>query len=185
MWDCREILLGIIREQQSRYTVGNTSEMIVTVKGPISSDELGITMTHEHIICDISRHSGKEDNLLDDIELAAEEVTFFKEAGGRALVDVTTEDIGRDPVALKDVSERTGVNIVTGTGYYAEELYPDCVTEMSASNLADRMTDEVVNGIGDTGIRPGIIGELRSNRTRVSAVEEKVLRAAARTHKET
>lgn len=159
--------------------------MIVTVKGPIEPDELGVTMSHEHIMCDISQHSGKEDNLLDDIDLASKEVAFFHEAGGKSLVDVTTDDIGRDAGALAMISDKTGVNIVTCTGYYAEELYPDYVHNMDIGELAAHMIDEAVNGIGETGVRPGIIGELRSNDTDVTVAEEKVLRASARTHKAT
>ena len=157
--------------------------MIMTVTGPISPDELGVTMPHEHIMCDLSRHSGRKDNLLDDIALAAQEVSLFRQAGGMALVDVTTEDIGRNVAGLKRVSQEAGVTIIAGAGYYAEELFPAYVLDMDVRELAAHLTDEAMTGVGDTGIRPGIIGELRSNHTDVSPAEEKVLRASARTHK--
>ena len=157
----------------------------MTVRGEMPPDKLGVTMPHEHIICDVSRHSGKEDNLLNDVKMAAQEVAAFRRAGGSTIVDVTTEDIGRDPLALKRVSAASGVNIITTTGYYAERIYPHRVLQMTAPELAAHMIHEVRHGIGDTGVRPGIIGELGADEPSVSPVEEKVLRAAARTHNET
>ena len=142
-------------------------------------------MPHEHVVCDISRHSGKDDNRLDDPRLCIEEVKAYKAAGGDALVDVTCEDIGRDAAALQQVSKATGVHIITTTGYYAESIYPAYVSEMDTAALTSHMVDEATNGIDGTGIRPGIIGELGAVGPAVTAEEEKVLRAAARTHHET
>ncbi len=154
----------------------------MTVQGAIAPDQMGVTMPHEHIVCDISIQSGKEDNRLDNIDLCISEVIAFKQAGGSTLVDVTPEDIGRDPLALKRVSEATDVHIITTTGYYSERLYPKYIVESSTADLAARMVREVTDGIGNTGIRPGIIGELGSHQAHVTPAEEHVLRAAARTH---
>lgn len=158
---------------------------IVTVLGEISPEELGVALPHEHVICDISRHSGTEDNLLNDVEAAASEVAAFKRAGGGTIVDVTTEDIGRDPVALKRVAEISGIHIITAVGLYAEKTYPEELRDRTVSELAEHMIREANHGIGDTGIKPGIIGELGALEFEVSPAEEKVLRAAARTHNET
>ena len=94
---------------------------VMTVLGEIAPDELGIVMPHEHIVCDIARHSGKATNRLNDIELCKRELGYFKRAGGRTMVDVTTSDIGRDAGALKQIARATGVNVVMGTGYYTEK----------------------------------------------------------------
>ena len=158
---------------------------VPTVLGDIPADELGVTMPHEHVICDISLHSGHAYNRLTDVEAAAREVAAFRLAGGCTIVDVTTPDIGRDPAALKRVSELSGVNIVTCTGYYAEAVYPSDLMRKSVDELAGEMIAEVRDGIGETGVRPGIIGELGAKGFDLTPAEERVLRAAARTHLET
>lgn len=158
---------------------------IITVMGEIPADKLGITMPHEHVICDISLHSGNENNRLNDIDAAVGEVAAYREAGGGSLVDVTTVDIGRNPQALRQVSEATGVNIITTTGLYSEDIYPPGFWCGDVKSLADQMIHEATYGIGETGIRPGVIGELGSKNTEPSPAEEVVLRASARTHLET
>jgi phosphotriesterase-related protein len=158
---------------------------IITVLGEVAADELGVTMPHEHVICDISLHSGNEKNRITDINLAIQEVKVYREAGGNSLVDVTTVDIRRNPVALRQVSEATGVNIITTTGLYCEDIYPPSFWDADKESLARLMIDEAVNGIGETGIRPGVIGELGSKNSTASPAEETVLRASALTHLET
>ena len=158
---------------------------VMTVLGEIAPQQLGITMPHEHVACDISRDSGREDNLLDDIGLLSAEVAAFKSAGGRTMVDVTTADIGRNPTALKTISENTGVHLITTVGYYSEKLFINHVAQHSTASLAADMIREIRHGINHTNIKPGIIGELRSTEAYVTPGEERVLRAGARAHNET
>ena len=54
---------------------------IVTVRGPISAGQLGITLMHEHISINLLREF-RGDGLLNDASLAARELTRFREAGG-------------------------------------------------------------------------------------------------------
>src|SRR5271170_1361707 len=119
---------------------------VMTVRGPIEPRKLGITMMHEHLLVDLTRFfaepsSGDEkkhahepvtmealgwirtheanhlENLrLDDEALAIKEVDSYKRAGGGAIVDVTPRGIGRDPSGLKRVAEKTGINVIAGTG---------------------------------------------------------------------
>ena len=99
---------------------------------------------------------------------------------GGTLVDPTLEHIGRDPEKLRRVSEATGVHVVMGTGFYRAPYYPEFVNKLTTQRLADYMIDEIENGAGGTGIRPGIIGEIGLDKAWVQGVEERVLRAAAR-----
>ena len=158
---------------------------VMTVLGARAPETLGVVMPHEHIICEANRHSGKEDNLLNDVTTACAEVALFKQAGGGTICDVTPADLGRDPMALKRIAETTGVHIITSTGYYDEKLYPDHVTQQSVDSLAAWMVSEAVEGINDTGIKPGLIGELRSSATQVTPAEARILKAAAGAHHET
>jgi hypothetical protein len=85
---------------------------VMTVCGEIPLAQLGLTMPHEHIVCDLARLSGTPDNLLDDLDACKQEVAYFKRARGGTIMDVTTPDIGRNVAALREISEATGIHIL-------------------------------------------------------------------------
>lgn len=153
---------------------------IQTVLGPIRSDQLGRCLPHEHAICDFAPDGSGGDHLLNEPELIADELALFRAAGGTSIVEVTPRDLGRDPVALQEISRRSGVQIVMGTGWYRKAYYPDRLDRTTTDALAEEMVAELTTGVGDTGILAGLIGELGVDRDHVSAVEERVHRAAAR-----
>jgi phosphotriesterase-related protein len=125
------------------------------------------------------------DNLaLESIPNAISELRRFYRAGGRTLVDVTPIDIGRDPAALVKISEASGVNIVMGTGYYLKETYPRVVVQASEQDIARRLIRDLTRGVGRSGIRAGIIGEIGSGWP-IEPFEEKMLRASAIAQRET
>lgn len=81
---------------------------IHTVCGPLDPARLGRTLAHEHIFCDFYRVTGNLDHLLNDADLAVAELEALVRSGGRAIVECTTADLGRNPQGLRRVSERTG-----------------------------------------------------------------------------
>ena len=126
-----------------------------------------------------------KDNLeLLDENMAIYEIGLFKAAGGGTIVDATTIGIGRDPVALVNVAEATGVNIVMGAGYYVDIVHPSDMDDRSEEQLASQMINELTVGVGGTGVRAGIIGELGCSWP-LTRNERKVLRAGAWAQKET
>ena len=202
----------------------------MTVLGPVASDELGTTLTHEHLLFDQIayvrgpvdaeaamyndekveiRHLGalrRRPGLIPDNGrnydpyLASREMKLFKEAGGGTVVDVSSKGLGRDALGLKKIAESSGVNIITGCGYYKVAGHPPDMAERSVEDLTAEIVHELESGIGDTGVRPGVIGEIATGsplytvprdvwdlRDHLDMVpnEEKVLRAAGRAHIET
>ncbi len=142
------------------------SGVIVTVKGPIDPAALGATLAHEHLICDLSVHSGKADNVLTDAARTIHELRYFRQAGGRAIIEVTPEGVGRDAVQLRTVSEGSGVTIISGIAFYVESTYPAWVRSLgcgpaSAEHLADYFVRQIEDGHG--GVHAGIIGEIASH----------------------
>jgi phosphotriesterase-related protein len=124
------------------------------------------------------------DNLvLDDVECAEEELKEFYNLGGRTIVDLTPPDIGRDVLALASLARRTGLNIIAGSGHYVQISHPSSVASESVDDVAQRLMAELSDGIGETGIRAGIIGELGTSNP-LHPDEVKVLRAAAQAQKE-
>ena len=154
---------------------------VMTVRGAISPEELGHTQMHDHLFIDLSwaRHRWLAMPITDEVQIT-EEIRLYGQAGGGTLVDPTLEHIGRNPEAMRRVSEATGVHVVMGSGFYREPYYPEFVNKLPTQDLADYIVDEIENGVGNTGIKPGIIGEIGIDKRWVQGVEERVLRAAAR-----
>lgn len=158
---------------------------LMTVRGPIAPDEMGITLTHEHLLIDLYEVIHSYDATLDDIDLAVEELEYFRKAGGATLIETTSIGIGRDPNGLKLISDATGVNVVMGSGWYRECVYPSYVYEKSVAELAEMIVRDLTEGVDDTGIRAGVIGEIGTERHFISPGQERVFRAAARAHRKT
>lgn len=190
------------------------SGKIMTVTGPISPDQLGQTLMHEHLFIDATSYfempkeetlkkkalepvkmsnlgwiraditRNKDSLVLNDDETAMDEVLEYKAVGGCSIVDVTTRDIGQDPQALRRLSVRTGVNIIAGCGYYLMGTYPSELKSRSTESIAQDMINDLTKGIGNTQVRAGIIGEIGCSNP-WDETEKKVMKAAALAHSKT
>lgn len=186
--------------------------MIQTVLGEIKEKDLGVCSSHEHIFIDmrgcvdITGDEGKyfydkvtmenrvelfaapygilDNALLSGVDDAVEEMRYFKEYGGDTVVDCTLDEIGRDPLLLREVSEKSGVNIIVGCGHYYHKAHFDYVKNASVDILAEEMRRDILVGIGDTNIKSGVIGEIGTSAI-MREDEKKVLRAAGIVGKET
>jgi phosphotriesterase-related protein len=157
---------------------------VQTVTGPLDSDALGWVLPHEHTAIALWHVPNRWDywELRRDEPLILEELGRFRAAGGGSLVDLTLPGVGRDPVWLAGLSEASGLRIVMGAGWYREAYYPAeaRVDRRSVEDLADEIAREAEVGVAGTAIRPGIIGEIGTDKPWLSAQEERVHRAAAR-----
>lgn len=162
-----------------------TRTTVQTVLGPIAPEALGRTLPHEHIRCDFYRVTGLLNQLLNDEALAVDELAALKSADGDALVECTTIDLDRDVLALRRIGQTTGLHLIAASGWYRSAFYPPEIDRLSANDLAAVMIRELTEGIGDTGIRSGIIGEIGVDLDFATAQEERVLRAAARAQRRT
>jgi len=166
-----------------------TDLQIVTVRGPIRPAELGITLSHDHLIIDAFKLFGEASGsyawIMDDEDIAIGEVRRFRDAGGRAIADPTNIVIGRDPSALRRISDATDVHIIMGAGWYRERAYPPYIYEEMPDTLADRLVNDLLVGVDGTDIRAGFIGEIGTERKTISPAQERVFRAAGRAHRRT
>ena len=140
---------------------------VQTVLGPVDPQSLGPTITHEHLLIDFTvvfqpptnpadailseeklslgnlgwiRHNWNSslDNLrLLDERVACSEATKYYEAGGRTIVDVTSNGLGRDPEALARISDTTGLNVVMGGGHYIGSTHPPEFDKYTAEDIAE------------------------------------------------
>jgi phosphotriesterase-related protein len=162
---------------------------VQTVLGPIEPASLGVTLPHEHTQIALWHVPARWDywQLTRDEPLILEELGAFRAAGGSGLVDLTVAGVGRDPEWLAGISRASGLNVVMGCGWYRGAYYPPeaRIDRRTVDDLADELVGEATDGVGATGIRPGIIGEIGTDKPWVSALEERVHRAAARAARRT
>lgn len=191
-----------------------TAEKVNTVLGPVSPEDLGITLPHEHLFVhtenwyvepttDAERsfatspvaigtlsqlkyrpYSNWDNVHLDDYETVLAEVRRFKEVGGGTIVDLSSSAIGQDVVKMKRVSEETGVHVVAGCGYYVATAHPSDLRDKSVQQIADSIIGELREGVGQTDICAGVIGEVGTTHP-IDPVEMKVLEASAAAHRQT
>jgi phosphotriesterase-related protein len=161
----------------------------MTVSGPIPPERIGFTLPHEHTGIHLWHIQGRWDywELTPDEDGIADELRDFRRRGGSTLVDLTLPGVGRDPERLRRIASRTGVQLVMGCGWYRGAYYPveAQIDRRSVDDLAGELIDEFNHGVGSTGVRPGIIGEVGTDKPWVSALEERVHRAVARASKAT
>jgi phosphotriesterase-related protein len=181
----------------------------MTVAGRVAAAELGVTLIHEHLIMDTRRvldhvhgyESGAGAGLADpaearwnpgafrenyDLSDAALAISELSELAGSVgtIVDCTPMDIGRDPAGLLRIAAHTGLHIVMGAGWYLHGVRTPRYRAMTAEQMAELLVREFREGVGETGVRPGILGEIGTSDP-VDEEEAKVLRAAAAASRQT
>ncbi|MEO3876624.1 phosphotriesterase [Nonomuraea sp. B12E4] len=119
---------------------------------------------------------------LDDFDVAAREVGDFLAHGGSTIVDVTNRGMGQRPEDLLRLSEITGAHIVLGTGFYRRAYHPDDMDSIETRELEEIMLRDLQEGIDDTAVRAGLIGEVGAEHfdDDTETNEMRVLTAAAR-----
>ncbi len=167
---------------------------VQTVLGPVPVTELGMTLTHEHLLNDLSEafHGGtrpfsgqivdvpvspatawllredpyaSRDNCsmdLTDIPIVAEELALFAAAGGCTVLDSTT-GAGRRPAALRELSRRTGLNLVMAGGWCLSHGLDHDLRPSDVDRLAAALVAEIRDGVdvpGEEPARVGVIGEI-------------------------
>lgn len=142
---------------------------------PLRLDNLGV-LKHAFIL-------SRDLLAMTDEAVMAAELADFKALGGSAVVDMSTPGLRWDPLALRRVSEASGVHIVATTGLYSQDSWPARFHGMSISELVTYMQDEVRNGLDGTGVPPGHVKVAIEED--FCAAEVGALRAAARVARET
>ncbi|MFL5777903.1 MAG: phosphotriesterase [Chloroflexota bacterium] len=162
---------------------------VQTVLGPIDPSALGFTLPHEHTQIALWHIPARWDywQLTRDREVILAELAAHRASAGSGLVDLTLPGVGRDPDWLVDLARASGLHIVMGAGWYRGAYYPAeaRIDRRSVEDLADELVLEAANGAGNGRVRPGIIGEIGTDKPWVSALEERVHRAAGRAARRT
>jgi phosphotriesterase-related protein len=161
-----------------------------TVTGPARASDLGVTLTHEHVLVDfVGADKVRRDRYDADeaFRVALPHLEALKARGCRTLLECTPAYLGRDVALLQRLSKASGLRILTNTGYYgaaADKFVPAHAYEDSEEQLAGRWTAEWRDGIEGTGIRPAFL-KIGVDAGPLSPIDAKLVRAGALCHRAT
>jgi phosphotriesterase-related protein len=179
-----------------------------TVTGRVPASELGATLMHEHILCDLRPLGARDDGTawppitmenrfevdyfqnrhppnmwLDDDAAAARDLAALKAAGGGTLVELTVGGIAPQPGRLAALSAQTGVHLVAGAGWDVDAYLDDTLRAADEDALADAIRAQLRDAAWGSAVRCGIIGEIGCTWP-LADVERRMLCAAARAQRE-
>ncbi|MBN8207837.1 phosphotriesterase [Bacillus sp. NTK071] len=171
--------------------MGKTVE---TVTGAIPVEQLGKTLVHEHFAFGYPGYSGDISLGPFDFQEALQVGISVAESvmahGVKTVVDPTPNECGRNPELLSKIATETGLQIICATGYYYEGEGATPYFKFrqalgtAEEDIYEMFMKEITDGIGNTGIKPGII-KLASSKDMITDYEMMFFKAAARVHKET
>jgi len=168
--------------------------LVNTVLGPISGSDLGATLMHEHIFVlspDIEKTSEEWDEDYEQTR-AVTKLRELKRSGIDTLVDLTVIGLGRYLPRVKVIAEQVReINVVAATGVYTYNDVPMFFhfrgpgTVMGGPEpMVEMFVREIEEGIGDTGVRAGIL-KCATDRPGLTEGVQRVLRAVAQAHRAT
>jgi phosphotriesterase-related protein len=162
LWDGR-----VYRE---KYEAALPDDLPIGADDPVALENVGY---HQH--CFIMSWDACS---MHDEEVMTAEVADFRASGGGALLDMSAPGLRSDLPGIRRISENTDVHIVTSTGLYMEDSWPERFRGMTIEQYVEYMKREIDAGIDGTGIKPGHIKTAIERG--LSEGEERLLRAAAR-----
>lgn len=164
--------------------------MINTVLGKISKEELGYTRMHEHLLWAWTSDKRKQFDRKILVDTMLPQLLRLKSFGYSSLVEATTHGAGRDVSVLKELSEKSGINIITNCGVWDGLNYngiyvPDKLLKLSSDAIAEQWINEYDLGIDNTSIKPGVIKIGIGDNDVITDRQHTFLRAAITTSKHT
>lgn len=161
--------------------------MLQTLSGPISGEELGLILPHEHLFTDLRGPTSIGYAKADVANVAQVIGPYLEQAwqrGVTALVECSTLGVGRNLDVLLRLAEITPIKIIAPTGVYRQAFIPPHLLEMSAEALADLWIGELLEGIEGSRVRAGFIKIAMSDDGPLP-LEARNLRTAARASRQT
>ena len=156
---------------------------IQSVLGPIDPGELGQTLLHEHLVADWDFARGMAPQMT-STAVVPELVACLKAAhaaGLRSLVDVSPESWALSPLLIAIVARESPVHVVAATGCWKPLALPLpgwAYPPSGPEEIADHFVEAFENGLGGTGVKPGIIS-VATDAGPTNPVERNILEGAA------
>jgi phosphotriesterase-related protein len=181
-------LITVLFISVSCTSTPNEELPIMTVNGPIGTSEMDTTLVHEHVLVDWIGADSTGYHRWDREQVVERVLPYFleaKEKGVNTIFELTPAYLGRDPFILSELSEQSGLNVITNTGFYGavDNTYmPQLAYERSAEEIAKIWIDEFENGIEGSDIRPGFMKISVAVEEPLSELHQKIVDAAITTH---
>lgn len=171
-----------------------SGELVSSTAGRVPVAELGSVLMHEHVfVLSVGLYENWP-HLWDREKAVSRAVETLEDArahGVETVCDLTTPNIGRDVSLIKEAAERSGVNVIVSTGVHPSLPLP---TDMqaavgqaswgfSAEDVEELFVHDIEVGVGDTGVRAGLIKV--GTDPMMDKANERMLRIAAAAHRRT
>jgi phosphotriesterase-related protein len=168
---------------------------INTVRGAIDSEQLGVTLMHEHIFVlspeimqNFPESWGDEEKRVAD---AIARLNELKSRGVDSIVDLTVIGLGRYIPRIERIAAATNINIIVATGIYTYNDVPMYFhyqgpgTELGGPEfMTDMFVRDIEEGIAGTSVKAAIL-KCATDRQGITQGVERVLRAVAGAHTRT
>jgi phosphotriesterase-related protein len=166
-------------------------DVVLTVDGPIPISDMGTCLIHEHILVDFIGADRTGYHRWNREEVVKKVLPYLREVknkGVNTILECTPAYLGRDPRMMKILADKSGINILSNTGFYGavnDKYIPDFAFNINADSMAALWINEFKNGIEDTGIKPGFIKIAVDPDSVLTDIDKKIVHAAIITHKQT
>ncbi|MEJ2871855.1 phosphotriesterase-related protein [Actinomycetospora sp. OC33-EN08] len=169
--------------------------MVDTVRGPVDVADLGTTLMHEHVFVltpELLANYGA-DYWDEEVRVAdaVAKLRRLRDLGVRTIVDPTVVGLGRYVPRVARVNAEVDLNIVVATGLYTFAELPRQLQNRGPGTLLGgddplpaMFLRDVREGIGDTGIRAGLLKGVVEE-TGLTPDQQRIHRAIAAVHRET
>ena len=166
---------------------------VPTVTGSIDTADLGPTLMHEHVFVispEIIQNYGDYWDVEERIADGVAKLSDLAARGIRSIVDPTVIGLGRYLPWVQRVAEQVDLQIVAATGLYTYNDVPfyfhyrGFIFDTDPDPMVEMFVKDITEGIADTGVKAGII-KCATDVDGLTPGVERVLRACARTHRET
>jgi phosphotriesterase-related protein len=150
--------------------------------GQIRLSEMGRTLIHEHVYLGMPGWNldlkSPKNIRTEAMARAVDRLQELRHYDCRTIVDPCPMDLGRDVEFVAEAAQRAGVNVVCATGIYTEaEGIPYTFRTMPREDIVDLFMKEITDGVGETGIRAGVI-KIASGHDPTSQYEQKMIAVA-------
>ena len=156
-----------------------STAVVRTLAGDVRPEELGFTLSHEHVFCDFAATSGDPDLCLTDEVSVLSDLEEARLGGVDTLVEVSTYDMGAAPDKTARLCAKTGLQVVKSTGWYRSPALDPLVETTTAKVMTERAIADIRIGFASSTLRAGVIGELAISGTSPTRAEQAALDASA------
>ena len=169
---------------------------IETLGGPLDTGQLGTVLMHEHIFNLTLELQGPYPGFNGwdpEVELpkAREQLGALKQTGVDTILELSVIGLSRDIGLMTSAVEGTGLQVIVSTGLYTYDVLPRPWHFSGPGTLLggpepldELMLRDIRQGIGDTGVKAGML-KCAVDQAGLTEHVERVLRSCCRVHGET